>query len=1304
MSSFYHNLRQEFDSLSQIRQSSKYTAEHGPPPPAPPEQAATTSASTVVTNGNLEATATIITQEELPQQQQQQQQSKQYNTNVASVQFVSFQTELYPLIHPTLSKKLPLKNVKYKSRLNGNEATIAKLPIELQHVNANLVPAGGNVIFEGSNDVTAPYCRVYIITIESAEEYRSTIKPVLKKWVGERDKAKEQYLILCVDEYASSPGSNANNTSSNSSSNNHAYGSNGDGVTTDGHSSSNHNSIGNNGGSSDGISVATNSAASKIAAFRNRLSEIKGGNNDGVQDVSQATPAAKHQLAKELFRRLSYDFGAAKTAMVSPVSLFKKDSSLWAKFVSQLGQVIVTAFERRSASLDEKLRRMLDQRVKDKGVWNFADFFLLKEKLACTFEHLQLEREALLQYEELGAFVFAEPDLPIAKTTTTTQQSNAGSNVVGVATDNTAEFMQRLEQKQVTAQELYQHLFERESHFNFLLSRPIEALVLARRFIISSYKRFLDNPNFSKSDAEMFAFGACWEVYEASKEFFAFESDEASIDPHESLYSSEERFTASQFLSSLLEFGRRRLLKCGKEFGVLSTTILRATGTVPHQTLGTWEPWDEISKLSSSQHSKDSADDKQVADIHYKDQLRIVSDEPTWVRKALFSEDSFDSAYLDLSKTIIVLFEKNQFVRSAIRVKNECAEICILRKDFVSAAQFLQPLTQSKVLDANWDRVYSWLLFRFACCQRHLKTPKEYLPTLIHSFSPRLASVAPEIALKYLLSDLEAIVADSAVSSERFRMFPFLETEISIIPTSEGKRTFLHTGKRRRLTLHRCEVGEKISIVCKFLSYFPRDTTIDELKIVVTKMEDFDRHKHGDHEAFRPLSIAGPITVFPGKNELVFDWIPMSMGEFMLTNLSLRWGKAEFVHESPTGSYSRRPVPGLEVIQSTPTQKIELAPLPFLLPGAKQTIQSTYHSGNDHIFGGKIEFTCSEGLEILPPSFPDVDDNWCRKISILVEKSSSDAKVVHKIPVRALSNVSSFDEVKVVVATSFRHALYYECDAEPPSDEMHCTLDGFLSVQTCSALTVGTCKAYPCDDGVMLRLSMRSSSPVPFFVKKCGIQISPPFELIVPSEDVNEGLFNRVISVNEELMYAFQCRRQENNSPVNGVVRAEVDVNIEDEFGKIHDQKLQLNFECEEHLSDLADDNNNNSNSENASLSVSLECVLKEGSIGAPVPFTFLVDATKFPVEEGKVFVYNIFCDERDWLLSGRVRGILKAGGKTELSFVGIPTRVGILTVFPEIKIHNESFGDMNCSRPETFLSRPHKNNMALAFPSMHNV
>ena len=102
---------------------------------------------------------------------------------------------------------------------------------------------------------------------------------------------------------------------------------------------------------------------------------------------------------------------------------------------------------------------------------------------------MQLEKEALLQYEELGAFVFAEANLPSAKSSLPTSQSD----------NSISKFLTRLEANEVTDQELYERLFQRESHFHFLLSRPLEALLLARRFIVSSYKRFLENENIPRT-------------------------------------------------------------------------------------------------------------------------------------------------------------------------------------------------------------------------------------------------------------------------------------------------------------------------------------------------------------------------------------------------------------------------------------------------------------------------------------------------------------------------------------------------------------------------------------------------------------------------------------------------------------------------------------------------------------------------------------------------------------------------------------------------------------------------------------
>ena len=163
------------------------------------------------------------------------------------------------------------------------------------------------------------------------------------------------------------------------------------------------------------------------------------------------------------------------------------------KFLSQLSQAIVCSFDNRTHHLDEELRAMLNVRIKSKGQnWNFANFFLAKERLAYTFEHMQLEKEALLQYEELGAFIYSESKLPTA------QSLESEPVKIGSEENNVNNFMLRLTANQVTDQELYQRLFERESHFLFLLSRPLQALLLSRQFIVSTYKRFLGNSNISK--------------------------------------------------------------------------------------------------------------------------------------------------------------------------------------------------------------------------------------------------------------------------------------------------------------------------------------------------------------------------------------------------------------------------------------------------------------------------------------------------------------------------------------------------------------------------------------------------------------------------------------------------------------------------------------------------------------------------------------------------------------------------------------------------------------------------------------
>ena len=95
----------------------------------------------------------------------------------------------------------------------------------------------------------------------------------------------------------------------------------------------------------------------------------------------------------------------------------------------------------------------------------------------------------------------------------------------------------------------------------------------------------------------MFAFQSCWELHEVSKDFFDLTNDDIIVNESESLCKNEERNEASRFMSSILEFGRRRLLNVSKEPGLSSNNIMRAKGTCPHQTLANWSICDKTNKM-----------------------------------------------------------------------------------------------------------------------------------------------------------------------------------------------------------------------------------------------------------------------------------------------------------------------------------------------------------------------------------------------------------------------------------------------------------------------------------------------------------------------------------------------------------------------------------------------------------------------------------------------------------------------------------------------------------------------------------
>ena len=346
----------------------------------------------------------------------------------------------------------------------------------------------------------------------------------------------------------------------------------------------------------------------------------------------------------------------------------------------------------------------------------------------------------------------------------------------------------------------------------------------------------------------------------------------------------------------------------------------------------------------------------------------------------------------------------------------------------------------------------------------------------------------------------------------------------------------------------------------------------------------------------------------------------------------------------------------------------------------------------DHVEGGMIDFTSSDGLEIMSPLH--ASEQWCKHVSLPIEACTPGTVLSHCIPVRALSNVSAMDEVKVTITSNFRHSCYCEEHSknEPPSNAMECHLEGFLTIQTCMAMEILSAKSYLCGDISMLRISLLNGAPVSLTIKNWQLDLKPPYRL-ENDEDSNDDLFQRKIAPLEEVYLVFRCLRLEDVATDTGECRADLTIDLVDEFGQTHSQTTPVDFGTK-----VEQDSDESRDVLSPETEVVLECEYPTANIGTPVSFTYRVDTTKVKEPDKLQYGYSIISNDHGWVLSGKTSGLCKAGDIVDLPFVAIPTRSGSLRSFPVLKLNNIKIPAITHKVPETFLSTPHNKNIALAF------
>ncbi|KAL7463947.1 hypothetical protein ACHAXS_004298 [Conticribra weissflogii] len=934
---------------------------------------------------------------------------------------------------------------------------------------------------------------------------------------------------------------------------------------------------------------------------------------------------------------------------------------------------------------------------------------------------------------------------------------------------------------------IHQYIYAREVRLLFQMCAPVEVLMRSKDFLVKGHRnRLLDvavsfrkrwekelwkcksdkvletqaqlKRELSKKEAEVeaWALSSCWDVKCAAEHYFSFDatapplkkSTMASVGKKgkdnflaAAMAPRVEDREAARCLAELLEFAILRLIRLGDLALSLRgcegkvNPIRRATSERPVDTLEPWESWKTLQQRRESTKRKGISIESPSEPFP----SFLPAGVTTWLRTAFTNSSTYEETYLELADATVLLNRRAGRFRFASRLEDHRAEVLISRGEHDLAASILSNNVGACARD-QWNRAHYWRIFRLACCQRMSGDVLAYLETLTQSFNPRLASVAPKKTASLFQKDLEAIITDAAVSEPRWGAFPFLETELSIESKTAGKTSEALPFLRRKLAKHLCFVGDELKFGLNINSHLPRHISVNGIRLYLVTAEKYELvyRRNGivtEDDAFRVLNINSPIVIKPGKNHYSFTWQPMTYNSYVLASVEIQWKEASFFYDS---ALLRKPMIGLDIQPSEPTQLIELNPL-FLIPGHVQNVRLVFNSVSDIITEGFVKFICSDGLQVVPPKTDPtkLEESWSNECIVPLGSCEPGKRIVITTLVKSASmkHAEGGDNVqtmKAKVETLYHHKSYSEVmkqGHEPKSRPMKTLLEAMVTTLDRPALTVDDADAFMFgDDRVMVNVSLRCNTPVPFYIKEWNLDLPPP--LVVEEDgDLNKGMFRHAVPEGEVLLMGFKCIRTSVAEDEPTSERPILRVVLQDDFGKTFLQVLPINLE--DIYKQLRKED---MYAEIYNATAELTCSAEEGTVGHPVPFSYKLNLESLMLpkrrksnnilsagqsiasEVGCPILYTIISDGSDWIVSGKIQGIIDFASGTEtltLHFRGIPTQSGILRNFPELllkylpsKSANKNLVDMlppitvQCRNPDFFKSMAYTTSTSLAAPA----
>eukprot|EP00557_Chaetoceros_sp_GSL56_P004050 CAMPEP_0176504738 /NCGR_PEP_ID=MMETSP0200_2-20121128/16103_1 /TAXON_ID=947934 /ORGANISM="Chaetoceros sp., Strain GSL56" /LENGTH=842 /DNA_ID=CAMNT_0017904209 /DNA_START=757 /DNA_END=3285 /DNA_ORIENTATION=- len=744
-------------------------------------------------------------------------------------------------------------------------------------------------------------------------------------------------------------------------------------------------------------------------------------------------------------------------------------------------------------------------------------------------------------------------------------------------------------------------------------------------------------------------------------------------------------------ICDVLNYARNRLLKICEINFPPDTLIRRALEECPSEAFEEWQPLEFFNEMD-------------VENVATETVLPMIPPESwssdcynQYLVEALGSDKAFEGFYIEISHHLVKMNEVLERNRTMSHILAELAEIHILRGDLDAAAEKLLTSIENFSLDP-WDTLLAWRVFRLACCQRKQQGSKspEYLKSLTYCLGSRLTNAIPSKFRHLLTLDVKTLVGIDIVSEYRWDLSPLFETSVSVKETSGGKAQFLFDN--RDVILHSCQVGDDVEIEITLRSNLAEEIEVKKLEITLLRFEEYERIMNTTAEIIERqgaiiLTFQNPIKINPGNNTFPFRWSTTSSDKFVIGNICLQWQKATFYQNFTTPS---NVVVGLEVLPNEPTQRIRLDP-DYLIPGQVQDINIHFNSGFDFVTGGTVKFSCSQGLQVENPGLEQWQD--CFEFSLGPCLPNSDITLTAGVksepalscnPNRSLQtdekdSTLTRPSLKVQVTTFYHHAPHAQSFTQGTpieSPPFTTVLEASATKLMYEILSINSSGFYPLSNEsemFIISATVQSQMPTPFNLTDWNIFL-PSRATLDSDGDLNVGICNQsFMEKNDEICFGFRCRRSNDtnvtSSESNQVILA---ITLTDEIGRSFRHELPINIPGLDEFLSFEDTSSHNS----PVTEINLSLASLEGLIGSPVIFHYDIDCNslKEKISSSSLsspsatrILYQLSTLGTDWIVGGgNVKGTLSTSSNsmtTRLSFLGIPTKVGIIPTFPTIQL-----------------------------------